>query len=85
MPAEREHPTEKPVPIMAALIDVQCEPGGGGAGSVHGFSGINRRGRVSMGRRFVGIEHDPAHFETALRRLEEARRNPAHVHASRSP
>jgi DNA modification methylase len=75
MPADRDHPTEKPVPIMAALIEVQAEPGGLVLDPFMG-SGSTGVAAVSTGRKFVGIEHDSAHFETAVRRLEEARRSP---------
>jgi len=75
MPSDRDHPTEKPVSIMAALIDVQCEPGGLVLDPFMG-SGSTGVAAVTTGRRFVGFEHDPAHFETACRRLEIARQNP---------
>jgi DNA modification methylase len=31
---------------------------------------------ISAGRKFVGCEINPAHFETALRRIEAAHRQP---------
>ena len=35
-------------------------------------SGSTGVAAIEAGRRFVGIEVDPVHFETACRRLEEA-------------
>lgn len=71
MPADRDHPTEKPVSVMSALIDVQTEPG---TLVLDPFMGSGSTGvaAVQMGRKFVGIEHDPIHFETACRRLRKA-------------
>lgn len=75
MPSERDHPTEKPISVMAALIDVQSEPGGLILDPFMG-SGSTGVAAVGMGRRFVGIEHDPVHFETACRRIEKAYKQP---------
>ncbi|MDH4746658.1 site-specific DNA-methyltransferase [Sphingomonas sp. CBMAI 2297] len=69
----REHPTEKPLQLMRSLVEVQTAPGelildpfmGGGSTGV---------AALDLDRRFVGIEHDPVHFETACRRIEEASR-----------
>jgi site-specific DNA-methyltransferase (adenine-specific) len=70
----REHPTEKPLEVMRVLIEVQTpvdglvlDPFMGG-----GSTGVAALG---LGRRFVGIEHDPAHFDTACRRIEAAGRS----------
>ena len=75
MTSEREHPTEKPISLMAALIDVQTEPD---TLVLDPFMGSGSTGvaAVMMGRRFVGVEHDLKHFETACRRIEEAYRQP---------
>ena len=75
MPAERDHPTEKPVALMAALIEVQSEIGGAILDPFMG-SGSTGVAAVRMGRRFVGIEHDPIHFETACRRVAAAYSEP---------
>lgn len=71
MPTDRDHPTEKPVDVMAALIDVQSEPG---TLILDPFMGSGSTGvaAVGMGRSFVGVEHDPKHFETACRRIKAA-------------
>lgn len=75
MPSERDHPTEKPVSIMVALIEVQSEAGGCVLDPFMG-SGTTGVAAAMTGRRFVGIEHDPIHFDTACRRIEEAYRQP---------
>lgn len=75
MPSERDHPTEKPIGVMGALIDVQSEPD---TLILDPFMGSGSTGvaAVRMGRSFVGIEHDAVYFETACRRIEEAYRQP---------
>lgn len=76
MPADRDHPTEKPISIMKALIAVQSGEGGIVLDPFMG-SGSTGVAAVQMGRRFVGIEHDVRHFETACRRIEAAQRQGA--------
>ncbi len=73
MPADRDHPTEKPVSLMSALVQVQSDAGGVVLDPFMG-SGSTGVAALQMGRRFVGIEHDPVHFETACRRVEDAQR-----------
>jgi len=73
MPADRDHPTEKPVSIMAALIKVQSDVDGIVLDPFMG-SGTTGVAAFGLGRKFVGIEHDPAHFATACRRIEDAHR-----------
>lgn len=75
MPADRDHPTEKPLSLMAALVDVQCEPGGLILDCFMG-SGSTGVAAIGSGRRFVGIEHDVKHFDTACRRIEAVARSP---------
>ena len=73
MSSERDHPTEKPVSIMSSLVKVQSEEGGLVLDPFMG-SGTTGVAALQMGRRFVGIEHDPLHFETACKRIEDAQR-----------
>jgi site-specific DNA-methyltransferase (adenine-specific) len=67
---EKEHPAEKPVPLLIELLRVCgeriCDPfmGGGSVGVA----------AVKVGKPFVGIEIEPRHFDTACRRIEEAYR-----------
>lgn len=71
-PTGRLHPAEKPVPLLAYLIGQLTAPGElvfdpfMGSGSV----GV---ACVRTGRRFLGVEIDPGYYETARRRVEEAR------------
>jgi site-specific DNA-methyltransferase (adenine-specific) len=63
------HPTQKPVAIMSYIVRLSCRPGGL---TVDPFAGSGTTGVacIRMGRRFVGIERDPAHFAEAQERLE---------------
>lgn len=81
MPSDRDHPTEKPVGLMSALIDVQTEIG---TTVLDPFMGSGSTGvaAVSMGRKFVGIEHDPKHFDTACRRIDQAYAQPRLITAT---
>lgn len=70
-----EHPTEKPVSLMAEIIrdftapgDVVCDPFMG--------SGTTGVACAQHGRGFVGIEQNPTWFDLACRRIEEAYRQP---------
>jgi DNA modification methylase len=63
------HPTVKPDPVMAKIITnvagrTVCDP----------FMGTGSTGvaAIKAGRIFTGIEHNPKHFETAVRRITEA-------------
>jgi site-specific DNA-methyltransferase (adenine-specific) len=70
-PREREHPNEKPLMLMESFIhwhtktnDVVCDP----------FMGSGSTGVAALknGRKFIGIELDPKHFDTAVRRITDA-------------
>lgn len=65
------HPTVKPLPVMRKIItnvtgETICDP----------FMGSGSTGVAALeaGRRFVGIERDPAFFDIACRRVEDAQR-----------
>lgn len=66
------HPTEKPVALMEAMVrwteGVVFDPFMG--------SGTTGVACALLGRPFIGCELDTSHFETACRRIEEARRQP---------
>lgn len=63
------HPTEKPVPLMAALVADFTAPG---ALVCDPFAGTGTTGvaAVRLGRRFLGIERDREWFDVAVARLE---------------
>lgn len=66
-----DHPTGKPVPLVAGWVRLFTNPGetildpfmGGGTTGV---------AAVKHGRHFIGVEIEPRHYETALRRIQAA-------------
>lgn len=63
------HPTVKPLPVMDKIMrnmagQTVCDP----------FMGTGSTGvaAIRAGKTFTGIEHNPAHFETARQRISEA-------------
>jgi site-specific DNA-methyltransferase (adenine-specific) len=69
----RTHPTQKPVQLMKELVTLYTNPGQLVCDPFMG-SGTTGVACAALGRRFIGIEQDPKHFETACRRIEEAGR-----------
>ena len=68
--AERHgHATPKPIAMMARCVISSCPPG---ATVLDPFMGTapTAIACIRTGRKFVGIEKDPKHFETACSRLE---------------
>jgi len=68
----RVHPTQKPAALMEFCIAAcTLDPG---AMIVDPFMGSGTTGvaAVRNGYRFIGVEIDPHHFDTACRRIEEA-------------
>lgn len=70
-----EHPTEKPLPLMAELLqdytkpeEIICDPFCG--------SGTTGVASVKTGRRFIGIERDPKWFDLSCRRISDALSRP---------
>lgn len=79
---ERVHPTQKPVGVMRWCLehlpaDVQlvCDP----------FAGSFTTGVACIreGKRFIGIEREPAYFEAGIKRLREALAAPEDMFAAR--
>jgi site-specific DNA-methyltransferase (adenine-specific) len=68
----KEHPTEKPVPLIRWCIAFLPEA----ISILDPFMGSGTTGvaAVSMGRKFIGIERIPHYFDIACRRIEEAQR-----------
>lgn len=77
----RKHPTEKPVSLMLELLR-RCPPE---RAVLDPFAGSGTTGvaAIRLGRRFVGMEIDPEHFETACERLR-AEEESSTVDAARS-
>jgi site-specific DNA-methyltransferase (adenine-specific) len=65
---ERVHCTQKPVAVMARLVEIACE----GSAILDPFMGSGSTGVacIRTGRKFIGIEKDARHFEIARARLE---------------
>lgn len=66
------HPAAKPVRLMVTLIEQLTRPGDTVLDPFMG-SGTTGVACVQSGRRFVGVEIDPAYFAVAERRVVEAR------------
>lgn len=64
------HPTQKPVMVMAWMMERLEVPQGATVLDPYMGSGTTGIACVRTGRNFVGIEKDPKHFATALARLE---------------
>ena len=70
-PRDRVHPNEKPVEMVAHFLNLHSYLGDTILDPFMG-SGTTGVAALRMGRKFVGIEYDPEHFETALRRISES-------------
>ena len=68
----KEHPTQKPVALMAWCIAQSGNP----ATVLDPFMGSGTTGVACMnlGRKFIGIEREPKYFDIACRRIEDAQR-----------
>lgn len=72
-PPAGDHPTPKPVPLMAGMVESSTDAGDLVADWFMG-EGTTGVAAVRVGRRFVGIEIEPRYFDTACRRIEAAQR-----------
>lgn len=70
-PSKMAHPNEKPVGLMAALVESYCPPGGV---VLDPFTGVTPVGVACAknGRQFIGFELDPGYFITASERIMAA-------------
>ena len=71
---EREHPTQKPVGVMAWCMKWLPDS----LNILDPFMGSGTTGVacVQLGRKFTGIELDPKYFDIACKRIEEAYKQP---------
>lgn len=63
------HPTQKPVPLMAFLIETYTDETETVFDPYMG-SGSTGVAAIRTGRKFIGIEKDPEHFQIAKERIE---------------
>ena len=70
-PRDRVHPNEKPVEMVAHFLENHTYPGDTVLDPFMG-SGTTGVAAMRMGRKFIGVELDPAHFETACQRIRSA-------------
>lgn len=70
-PPASDHPTPKPVDLMARMIRNSSDQGDIILDPFMG-SGATGVAALKMGRRFIGIELEPKYFELSLRRIDEA-------------
>ncbi len=66
-----KHPCEKPLALLAHMLKVSTKPGALVLDAFMG-SGSTACACAKLGRRFIGIERDPQHFDAAVRRIENA-------------
>lgn len=70
-----EHPTQKPLPLMAELIRLFSFPGETICDPFCG-SGTTGVAAARQGRKFIGIEQDPKWFDLSCRRIDAAYKQP---------
>lgn len=70
-----EHPTEKPISLMAELVELFSQPDDLVLDPVMG-SGTTGIACIKLGRRFIGVEKDPRFFRIACERIDDAARQP---------
>ena len=65
-----KHPCEKPLALLAHMLNASTKPG---ALVLDAFMGSGSTGDACarLGRRFIGIERDHGHFDSACRRLDQ--------------
>lgn len=66
----RVHPTQKPVAVMQWCLEMAKVPEGATVLDPYCGSGTTGLACLRTGRKFIGIEKDPAHFATAMERIK---------------
>jgi DNA modification methylase len=74
---QRLHPAQKPVALMAWCLEQAKVPKGALVADPYMGSGTTAVACIRTGRRFIGFEEDPQHFETARARVERELRQGA--------
>lgn len=68
--ATRQHPTQKPIGLMAWCMERAKVPEGATVLDPYMGSGSTGIACLRTGRKFIGVEKDPVHFEGAVKRIE---------------
>ena len=71
---KREHPTQKPVPLLEYLIKTYTSPGETILDNCMG-SGSTGEAAINTGRKFIGIEKDAHYYKVAKERIKGAIEN----------
>ena len=66
----RCHPCQKPVPLMAWVMERAKVPAGATVLDPYAGSGSTAIACIRTGRKFIGIEKDPKHYQTACERID---------------
>ena len=70
-PSQRDHPTQKPVPLIAQLLEISL-PAGGYVLDCFMGSGTTGVACASGKYQFIGIEREAKYFDIACSRIEQA-------------
>ncbi|MEI6731136.1 MAG: DNA methyltransferase [archaeon] len=65
------HPNQKPVSLMAWCMDMAKVPVGATVLDPYAGSASTCIACIRTGRKFIGIEKDPKHYQTACERIEQ--------------
>jgi len=71
IPSAEQHPTQKPVQLAALFVRLHSQPGEVVLDSFMG-SGSFGEAAIRQGRKFIGIECDPAWYAIAKKRISDA-------------
>jgi site-specific DNA-methyltransferase (adenine-specific)/modification methylase len=81
----KEHPTQKPLPLMEWCIEKAGLPAGALCLDPYMGSGTTGVACLRRGVRFVGVEIEERYFDVACRRIAEAARQPSLFDAAPQP
>lgn len=66
----KEHPTQKPLPLLSEIVTLFSNPGNVILDPFMG-SGTTGVACVRLGRKFIGIEIEPKYFDIACKRIDQ--------------
>ena len=79
------HPTQKPVRVMGWTMEQAGVPDGATVFDPFMGSGSTAIACIRTGRKFIGVERDPAHYATALERIRREIESDLFLNAAESP